>query len=307
MPARRGHVARLVEHTALGTGEGERLVGVDLATLEAIAAGRRPHDVVTAIVVDGHAPFWRTGRAAVASPAVDPNDDRSVPLKTLLRWSEALSGIARTGLGFTESLYEQERFEEILKVAADIRVEADGEGDDPDYAGGLVQEWMDTVGTGVPGYVTPKVAVGAAVGNDKGELLLIQRADSGIWLYPTGWCDVGYSAAEVVVKEVQEETGIDVEPVRLIAVLDGLRLGFTRVPLYSLLFYCRAIGGELAPHPLETRDVGWFTRDTLPQPLVGSERWGEHVFAAINGERRDVLYDSVRQPMWRGESSSGST
>ena len=235
---------------------------------------------------------------------MDPSDDRPVPLKTLLRWSEALAGIARTGLGFTESLYERERFEEILRVAGDIRAEADGETDENgDDAGGLVQEWMDTVGTGIPGYVTPKVAVGAAVGNDKGELLLIQRADSGIWLYPTGWCDVGYSAAEVVVKEVEEETGIVVEPVRLIAVLDGLRLGMTRVPLNSLLFYCRAVGGELQAHPLETSDVGWFTRETLPHPLVGSERWGEHVFAAINGEQRDVLYDRVRQPMWRGDST----
>ena len=42
----------------------------------------------------------------------------------LVRWSEALAGIARTGLGFTESLYERERFEEVLKVAADIRVAA---------------------------------------------------------------------------------------------------------------------------------------------------------------------------------------
>jgi len=233
---------------------------------------------------------------------VDPTDERDVPLKTLLRWSETLSGIARTGLGFTESLYEQERFEEILKVAADIRAEADEVTGD-EFADGLVQEWMDAVGEGVPGYVTPKVAVGAAVGNDKGELLLIQRADSGIWLYPTGWCDVGYSAAEVVVKEVEEETGIEVEPIRLIAVLDGLRLGFTRFPLYSLLFYCRAIGGELRGHPLETRDVGWFTRETLPATLVGSERWGEHVFAALNGEKRDVLYDRVRQPMWRGDPS----
>lgn len=234
----------------------------------------------------------------------DASDDRPVPLKMLLRWSEALSGVARTGLGFTQSLYERERFEEILRIAADIRAEADGEADeDGDHAGGLVQEWMDTVGSGIPGYVTPKVAVGAAVGNDKGELLLIQRADSGIWLYPTGWCDVGYSAAEIVVKEVEEETGIIVEPVRLIAVLDGLRLGMTRVPLYSLLFYCRAVGGELEPHPLETRDVGWFTRETLPHPLIGSERWGDHVFAAISGEQRDVLYDRVRQPTWRGDSS----
>jgi ADP-ribose pyrophosphatase YjhB (NUDIX family) len=218
----------------------------------------------------------------------------------LLRWSESLAAIARTGLGFTESLYEQERFEEILHVAADIRVVADEGADGVEDASGLVEEWLSTVGKGIPGYVTPKVAVGAAVGNDRGELLLIQRADSGVWLYPTGWCDVGYSAAEVVAKEVEEETGIEVEPVRLIAVLDGLRLGFTRIPLYSLVFYCRAVGGELQPHPLECQDVGWFTPETLPSPLVGVERWGEHVFAAIRGEHRDVLYDRVRQPTWRG-------
>ena len=223
-----------------------------------------------------------------------------MPTRTLLRWSESLAAIARTGLGFTESLYEQERFEEILHVAADIRAVADGDAEGIEDGGGLVEEWLAQVGQGVPGYVTPKVAVGAAVGNDQGELLLIQRADSGVWLYPTGWCDVGYSAAEVVVKEVKEETGIDVEPVRLIAVLDGLRLGFTRVPLYSLVFHCRAVGGKLEPHPLECRDVGWFTPETLPSPLVGFERWGEHVFAAVRGEQRDVLYDRVRQPLWRG-------
>lgn len=224
-----------------------------------------------------------------------------MPTRTLLRWSESLAAIARTGLGFTESLYERERFEEILRVAADIRAAADGE---PASAGtdGLVEEWMRQVGKGVPGYVTPKVAVGAAVGNDEGQLLLIQRADSGVWLYPTGWCDVGYSAAEVVVKEVKEETGIDAEPVRLIAVLDGLRLGFTRVPLYSLVFHCRAVGGKLEPHPLECRDVGWFAEGALPSPLAGVERWGEHVFAALRGEHRDVLYDRVREPMWRGPS-----
>jgi len=225
--------------------------------------------------------------------------DQHAPTRTLLRWSEALAGIARTGLAFTESLYERERYEEVLRVAADIRVEADEGVGGVEDASGLVEEWLGQVGSGIPGYVTPKVAVGAVVGNDRGELLLIQRADSGAWLYPTGWCDVGYSAAEVVVKEVKEETGIDVEPVRLIAVLDGLRLGFTRVPLYSLVFYCKALGGELEPHPLECRDVGWFNPETLPSPLVGVELWGEHVFAAIRGEHRDVLYDRVRQPIWR--------
>jgi len=224
----------------------------------------------------------------------------AVPHKVLLRWSESLSAIARTGLGFTESLYERERFEEVLRVAADIRAAAEHGFEGVEDAEGLVEEWLGQVVQGIPGYVTPKVAIGAAVGNDNGELLLIKRADSGVWLYPTGWCDVGYSAAEVAAKEVHEETGIEAEPVRLIAVLDGLRVGFTRIPLYSLIFYCRATGGSLNPHPLECSDVGWFSPDRLPTPLVGVERWGDHVFAALRGEVRDVLYDRVRRPMWRG-------
>ena len=212
-----------------------------------------------------------------------------------------MAGIARTGLGFTESLYEQERFEEILRVAADIRVAVDDGTLGAEDAEGLVEEWLGSVGKGVPGYVTPKVAVGAAVGNDQGEMLLVQRADSGVWLYPTGWADVGYSAAEVVVKEVEEETGIEVEVVRLIAVLDGLRIGMSRIPLYSLVFQCRAVGGQLEAHPLETADVGWFALDQLPFPLAGAERWGEHVFSALRGEPIEVLYDSVRSPVWRGD------
>ena len=126
VPAGRGDPAGLVEHAALGAGEGQRLVGVDLAALQALSPRRGPHHVMTAILVDGHAPFWPRRRAAVASRSWTRVTDRDVPLKTLLRWSETLSGIARTGLGFTESLYEKERFEEILKVAADIRTEADG-------------------------------------------------------------------------------------------------------------------------------------------------------------------------------------
>ncbi|MGH9184607.1 MAG: NUDIX hydrolase N-terminal domain-containing protein [Acidimicrobiales bacterium] len=229
--------------------------------------------------------------------ADDQDDQQPAPPTTqdLLRWSEALAGIARTGLGFTESLYEQERFEEVLAVAADIRVAA-GSPFDHDH---LVAEWMKQVGEGVAGYVTPKIAVGAVVGNDRGELLLVKRADSGVWLYPTGWADVGYSASEVAVKEVREETGIDCEPVRLIAVLDGMRLGFTRVPLYSLVFHCRAVGGELSRHPLECADVGWFAEDELPVPLAAVDLWKRHAFAAIRGEHLDVLYDRPRTEPWR--------
>ena len=118
--------------------------------------------------------------------------DVTVSGRDLARWSETLAAIARTGMGFTESLYERERFEEVLHVAADIKASAreleETEQDElvvrreTDH---FVQEWMESIGEGVPGYVTPKVAVGAIVGNDAGEILLVQRKDSGIWLYPT--------------------------------------------------------------------------------------------------------------------------
>jgi ADP-ribose pyrophosphatase YjhB (NUDIX family) len=225
--------------------------------------------------------------------------DRMPPTRQdLIRWAEALSGIARTGLGFTESLYERERFEEVLNVAADIRAAAAADEDfDAEH---FVDEWMKGVGQGVAGYVTPKAAVGAVVHDGEGRILLVQRADSGIWLYPTGWADVGYSASEVAVKEVREETGIVCEVERLVAVLDGLRLGFTRVPLYSIVFLCRAVGGELQAHPLETRDVGWFGPDDLPSMTAGVSQWGPHVFAAIRGEPVDVLYDEPRDEPWTG-------
>ena len=208
----------------------------------------------------------------------------------LLRWAESLAAIAQTGLAFTESGYERERFEEILRVAAEIKGHS-GRGFDPTEQ---VAEWMGEVGERTAGYVTPKTAIGAVVGNDAGEILLVQRSDSGIWLYPTGWADVGYSPAEVAVKEVQEETGIECEPVRLLTIIDGLRAGFTRIPLYSLVFYCKATGGELKPHPLETLDVGFFSRDNLPEPLAGQGGWVDQAFAAINGEEHATQFDLPR-------------
>jgi ADP-ribose pyrophosphatase YjhB (NUDIX family) len=234
----------------------------------------------------------------------DELDGPDVGASALHRWSESLASIARTGLGFTTNPFEAERYEEILEVAADIRVTADHLSDEKTEADtvqpdDLRAQWLRHVGAGVPGYVTPKVAIGAVVGDDDGRLLLIQRADSGVWLYPTGWADVGYSPAEVAIKEVREETGIRCEVVRPLAIIDGLRAGFSRVPLYSLVFLCQATGGELAPHPQECLDAGWFTPDDLPSPIASFDRWGRHAFAAIAGRDDTVVFDHPRHDVWR--------
>ena len=63
---------------------------------------------------------------AVEEGAFDADPAAAIDFtRDLIRWSESLAGIARTGLGFTESLYERERYEEVLKVAADIKAAAD--------------------------------------------------------------------------------------------------------------------------------------------------------------------------------------
>lgn len=229
--------------------------------------------------------------------------ERRVDERDLARWAETLAGVARTGLGFTESLFERERYEEVLAVAGDIKSVAAGDETtvERDGADRFVAEWLANIGEGVPGYVTPKVAIGAVVGNDDGKMLLVQRKDSGIWLYPTGWADVGYSASEVAVKEVEEETGIECEPVSLLSVIDGMRMGFSRFGMYMLLFSCRATGGELSPHPLECADVGWFPRGGLPDATAGAGWWAEPAFDAIEGKTTPTTFEPPRPDIWRSE------
>ena len=76
-------------------------------------------------------------------------------------------------------------------------------------------------------------------------------------------------------------------------------VGFTTVPLYSIVFLCRATGGDLAAHPLETSDVGFFAQDALPSPVAGYEQWGDTAYRALRGEDVPVHFDDVRAEIWR--------
>lgn len=229
-----------------------------------------------------------------SAPPSAPAPPSQVDEYHLLRWGEALAGIARTGLGFTENLFEKERYEEVLSLAGEIRSAAA----DRPAPGPQIQEWLKSVEPGVAGYATPKMSVGAVVGNEAGELLLIRRADSGLWLFPTGWADIGYSPAEIAVKEVWEETNVRCEPVRLIAVLDAMRQRMTRKPFYSLVFLCRATGGTPKPHPLECTEAGFFSEDNLPTDDMRSHWWTSLAFAAIRGETQEVFFQPPRSVPW---------
>ena len=105
------------------------------------------------------------------------------------------------------------------------------------------------------------VAVTAAVRSDRGELLLIKRTDNGLWALPGGAQDFGESVIQAARREVQEETGVDIEitglsgiysdPRHVIAYDDGeVRQEF------SICFHAKPVSGDLRPSS-ESRNVRW--------------------------------------------------
>jgi ADP-ribose pyrophosphatase YjhB (NUDIX family) len=211
-------------------------------------------------------------------------------------WLQRLRAIAMTGLAFEPSVYDRERYEEILKVATEMAATTSNGQADGQLSNALYERWRQEVGQREKGYVTPKVGVGAFVFNARDEMLLIQRATGlvGYWSYVTGWADVGYIAAQIAVKEVLEEAGLQVTPLRLVAVYDSARRTPPQIEnhFWSLVFYCRLEGGILKGHPAETLDAGFFARDQLPQPLIrGGHLWVDHAFAAHQGELQEVYFE----------------
>ena len=181
---------------------------------------------------------------------------------------ERVSAIARTGLAFSQG-FDLERYEELLNQAARMRARLENAG--AAEAEAIYRRWRDEVKLGYEGYVTAAVGCGAIVFDNRDEILMMQRP-TGKWWYPTGFCDVGVSPAENVAREVLEETGLVVTPLRLIGVTDSQKLGSPTRHIYSMLFYCRLDGGALRLHPLETSDARFFPLDRLPEPLHGVDR-----------------------------------
>ena len=81
------------------------------------------------------------------------------------------------------------------------------------------------------GYPTPKLDTRAAIFDEEGRILMTHE-NSGEWSLPGGWVDENQSIRSNAVKEVKEETGLDVRGERLIAVQDCAN--------HNALTYCAA-------------------------------------------------------------------
>lgn len=109
-------------------------------------------------------------------------------------------------------------------------------------------------------------SVSAVVRNAAGELLLGKRADDGRWSVVSGFVEPGEQPATAVVREVQEETGLDVEPVRLSSVVSHPHTypNGDRCEYLNLGFHCRLLGGTARVNDDESVAVRWFPMDALP-------------------------------------------
>jgi ADP-ribose pyrophosphatase YjhB (NUDIX family) len=169
----------------------------------------------------------------------------------LVEIADELRAIAANGLHWTESEYDKARYDTVMSLAAELLSMADSRSPGE----------IERIFRGDLNVRTPFVGVDAAIFDDEGRILLVQRKDNERWAMPGGIAEVGETPSHVAVREAWEETGLRVEAERLVGIYDS-RLVWSpdAVHLYHLVFICRKSSGELALTN-ETVAYGYFTQD----------------------------------------------
>jgi ADP-ribose pyrophosphatase YjhB (NUDIX family) len=192
-------------------------------------------------------------------------------------WARELQAIAQTGLHFTESEYDRERYRKILELS--IEIFAHDSGESPALIRRLFEKQT--------GYATPKVDVRGVVFRDN-KILLVQERSDGLWTLPGGWADVNDSPSEAVEREIVEESGFQAKAERMLAVFD--RAKHDHEPpfpfhVYKFFILCRLVGGE-ARTSAETTEVAFFGEDGIP-PLSTSR---------VNRQQIEFCFETQRKP-----------
>ncbi len=118
------------------------------------------------------------------------------------------------------------------------------------------------------------VAVTAVVTNDQGELLLQKRTDNELWGLPGGAMNIGESIAQAVMREVKEETSLDVEPTGVIGIYSdpGHVIAYADGEVrqeFSICFAARVVGGQLAVGDQESTEVRFIKPSDIDELPMG--------------------------------------
>ncbi|MBR2257436.1 MAG: NUDIX hydrolase N-terminal domain-containing protein [Blautia sp.] len=206
-----------------------------------------------------------------------------MPDNKWISWIKELQNLSQCALAYCKDKYDIERFERIREISAEMAAEIS---DKP------LDEIKATFCAGT-GYQTPKMDTRSVVFQN-GKLLLVQEAD-GRWALPGGWIDYDHTIRTNAIKEVLEEAGMHVEPLRVIALYDHNMRNGTIYPsnLCSVFVLCRYISGDFQPN-LETVSCGFFGPDELPELLAEGKTNLEQIkmcFDAVEDENWKVIFD----------------
>jgi 8-oxo-dGTP diphosphatase len=143
--------------------------------------------------------------------------------------------------------------------------------------------------------VTPRIGACAAIYDDAGRILLCDRVDGRGWCLPGGYADPHEPPQQTVVREVEEETGLEVEIERLLGLYSVTLRNGSKIVVCT--FECRVVAGE----PTETDETigfGWFGEHDLPDPIFSTHRLRlADAFAARRGQAvPPFLRDAVEPP-----------
>jgi 8-oxo-dGTP diphosphatase len=121
-------------------------------------------------------------------------------------------------------------------------------------------------------------AAAAVIRDEAGRVLLIRRGDNGRWSLPGGMMEPGERIADCLVREVWEETGLEVEPLRVVGVYSDPAETYVTYPngdqvhFVSTTFECRVVGGALRPDGEESLEVAYFAPEAMPETLLPGHR-----------------------------------
>jgi ADP-ribose pyrophosphatase YjhB (NUDIX family) len=171
-----------------------------------------------------------------------------------LEMAKRLQAVAQAGLEYCENKYDIDRYQQIRALSLEIM---------NDFTD-LPMDKLVRVFASEKGYQTPKVDIRGVVFREN-KILLVRETIDGCWSVPGGWADVGLTPFENARKEVYEESGLEVYPLRLLAVLD--KKHHAHPPdlyhIYKIFILCDERGGELKSG-METSETGFFGLNELP-------------------------------------------
>jgi ADP-ribose pyrophosphatase YjhB (NUDIX family) len=168
--------------------------------------------------------------------------------------AKRMQSVALSGLEYSENKYDLDRYRQFREMSLEIMA----------HFTGLPMKKLKDIFSQEKGYQTPKVDVRGVVFRGE-QLLMVKETIDGRWSIPGGWADVGLTPFEVARKEVWEESGLQVEPIRLLAVLDKKRHAHPPdlFHIYKIFILCRETGGTLKGG-METSETGFFGPEEFP-------------------------------------------